>query len=79
MKIRKNSVLGWTIHIGFAALMGWFMGYLVIPGTIALAFDVMSPEWVRIGLGIVIGAFYLYCYRKDIDTAFPFKNGGWLR
>ena len=79
MQIRKNSVLGWTIHITLSALMGWFLGYMLIPGIGANIFGFVLPILIRVALGIGIGATYLFCYRNDIDTAFPFKNGGWLR
>jgi hypothetical protein len=79
MKVKANSLLGWVIHIAFAVLMGWFIGYTLIPGVASILFAVAAPEWIRIALSVGCGAFYLYLYRSGFDTAFPFKNGGWLK
>jgi len=79
MRIRKNSLLGWTIHILVAATMGWIFGYMLLPGISAQVFNFILPILARMTLGVTIGVLYLYCFRNDIDTAFPFKNGGWLK
>ncbi len=79
MQIKTNSPLGWIIHIVVSALMGWFFGFCVISGVISLLFAQATPEWIRVVLAIAVGGSYLYCYRKGVDTAFPFKNGGWLK
>jgi hypothetical protein len=79
MKVKVNSPLGWLIHILFAALMGWFVGYLLIP---ALAFNLLHHLLsiaVRLVITGAVGALFLYAFRTGMDTAFPFKNGGWLR
>ncbi len=79
MQIKKNSFWGWFIHVAFAAGMGWLVGYLLIPGTVALLTGLVMPMIVDVILVVAFGVFYLYGYRQRFDTTFPFKNGGWLR
>ncbi len=78
MQIKKNSVLGWIIHIAYSALLGWFFGYLMIPAILTSVFALVVGTVIQIVLGIVIGGTYLYALRSGFDLAFPFKNGGWL-
>lgn len=78
MKIEKNSKLGWLIHLAYSALMGWFVGYMLIPGVLALVFALVLGTIVKVVIGAAAFALYLYALRSGFDLANPFKNGGWL-
>jgi hypothetical protein len=72
------GLLAWIIHILVASLMGWFVGSILIPGSILALTGLVLPLAAKLPLGIGIGVFYLYAFRAGVDTAFPFRNGGWL-